>query len=39
MGTEIIRSKCGVEPALVATVALFRPRRPTRTFVTFLEVA
>jgi len=39
MGTEIIRSRCGVEPALVGTVALTRPRRATRTFVTSLRVA
>ena len=39
MGTEIIHSKCGVEPAHVATVALTRPQRAARTFVASLKVA
>jgi hypothetical protein len=39
MGTEIIRSKCRVEPAHVATVALTRPQPAARTFVTSLKVA
>jgi uncharacterized membrane protein len=34
MGTEIIRSWCGAEPTLVAAVALRRPRRATRAFIT-----
>jgi hypothetical protein len=39
MGTEIIRSTCGVVPAHVATVALNRAQRAARTFVTSLKVA
>jgi hypothetical protein len=39
MGTEIIHSKCGVEPAHVATLALTRSQQAARTFVTFLKVA